>query len=240
MKRKDKFYYKAKRENIRARSYYKLKELDEKFNLFNFNYKNNFINFYKKKQEIEEEKKELKKTKKTTTNKENNIYIIDLGCAPGAWLQYINSKTKLSKTNSRIIKVIGIDILEIKNKEEFSENIKIYQTNFLDDDFTKIIEKEKIKSFDIILSDMAPEFTGQRERDFYNTFLLNREVIKFASNYLKKNGKLIFKTFQNKYINELIEIIKEELSLTKKDIKFYKPKSSKKESPETYVFIKRK
>ena len=193
MKKKDSYFYKAKKKKLRARSYYKLKEIDEKYNLV-----------------------------------KENSNIIDLGCSPGSWLQYLDKKIKSGK-------IIGVDLLEVKKRNEFTNKVEIYK-----EDFNKFYEKnennlKKIK-FDLIISDMAPEFSGHKELDFSRTYDLNRNVIEFSEKYLKKNRNLVFKSFQSEELNKIVKELRKKFRI----VKFFKPKSSSSKSAETYIICLKK
>lgn len=182
-RKKEQYYKEAKKHNVRARSYFKLKQLDEKFNII-----------------------------------KDNIKIIDLGCSPGGWLEYIDEKIKTGK-------IIGIDLLEVKKQQEFSKNIEIIQDNFNNiQDYTK-------DKFDLILSDMAPEFTGNSTLDRGKTHKLNVETIKYAKEHLENNGILAFKSFEG----EDLPWVKSHAKKVFKIVKEFKPKSSQVKSAETFI-----
>lgn len=182
-RKREQFHKLAKGENIRARSYFKLEQLDKKFNLIN-----------------------------------DNMNIIDLGAAPGGWLQYIDSKVNTGK-------IVAIDLLEIKRQSDFSENVEI-----IEDDFNNIEEYVKDK-FDLVLSDMAPEFGGNSQVDRGKTHKLNLLVLEFCKDHLRVGGNCAFKTFEG----EDLEIVRKEASKIFENIKEFKPRSSQKRSAETFL-----
>ena len=151
------------------------------------------------------------------------LNIIDLGCAPGGWLQYIDKKLKNTK-------VIGIDLLELKRHSDFSKNIEI-----IEDDF-EFIEDYINEPFDLVLSDMAPEFSGNNERDRGQTHKLNHETIKFCEKHLKKGGKLVIKTFEG----EDLDAVKSRALKLFWSVKHFKPKSSQMKSPEFFLICSEK
>lgn len=185
-KRKNENYYKlAKQKTVRARSYFKLEQLDNKFDII-----------------------------------VNDISIIDLGAAPGGWLEYIDSKIKTGK-------VIGIDLLEIKKHQDFSQNIEI-----IEDDFANIEEYvEKDFKFDLVLSDMAPEFSGNSAVDKGRTHKLNFATLDFCDKYLKQGGNCTFKTFEGEDLPKVRSIAQKIFKVVKE----YKPHSSQKKSSETFI-----
>lgn len=180
---KEEYFKKKDILNVRARSYYKLEQIDKKFNLI-----------------------------------KNNLTILDLGCAPGGWLEYIEKK----KINSNIY---GIDLLEVKNKKEFSQNINIIQ-----DDFENINNYIDLK-FDLIISDMAPEFSGNIKLDKGKTHKLNIKTIQYSIEHLKSGGNLLFKTFEG----EDLDYVRNNAKKYFQKITQYKPRSSQTKSAETFI-----
>lgn len=182
---KEQYFKQAKEKKIRARSYFKLKQLDEKYSLL----------------------------------KENQT-IIDLGAAPGGWLQYIDETLTSGK-------IIGIDLIEIEKPKEFSSKIEL-----IEDDFANIDEYIKEdEQFDLVLSDMAPEFSGNSQVDRGRTHKLNFTTIEFCKTHLKKGGKLLFKSFEGEDLPRVRNKAKEIFEVVKE----FKPKSSQQKSCETFI-----
>ncbi|MFW5704729.1 MAG: SAM-dependent methyltransferase [Nanoarchaeota archaeon] len=180
---KENYFQNAKKINVRARSYFKLKQIDEKFKIL-----------------------------------KENTNILDLGCAPGGWLEYIDQKLQKAK-------IIGIDLLEVKKPREFSEKIQI-----IEDDFNNI-EEYTLEPFDLILSDMAPEFSGDSKFDRGKTHKLNLSTLEFAQKHLKKEGNLVFKSFEGE---DFQYVLKKARKFFEK-ISVLKPDSSQKKSAEVFV-----
>jgi 23S rRNA (uridine2552-2'-O)-methyltransferase len=187
---KEGFYKQSKELNVRARSYFKLEQLDNKFKLIN-----------------------------------ENMKIIDLGCAPGGWLEYMDKKLEGKKSE-----IIGIDLLEIKKQSEFSSKIEI-----IEDDFNNI-EDYHMDKFDLVLSDMAPEFSGDSVADRGRCHKLNVLTIEFCERHLKPHGRLVFKTFGG----EDLDWVRSKAKKLFKEIKEYKPTSSQGKSAELFIFCDNK
>jgi 23S rRNA (uridine2552-2'-O)-methyltransferase len=187
-RKKENYFKQAKKLNVRARSYFKLEQLDKKFNLI-----------------------------------KDNMNIIDLGAAPGGWLQYIDSKVE----NARIV---GIDLLEIKKPKEFSENVEI-----IEDDFANLEDYVDCE-FDLVLSDMAPEFSGNAQVDKGRTHKLNLMVLDFCKVHLKKGGNCVFKSFEG----EDLPYVREQAKKIFGKVREFKPMSSQKKSSETFILCFRK
>ena len=153
----------------------------------------------------------------------NGISVIDLGAAPGSWSQYLSKKIKNSK-------VVSIDLKKI----EAIENI----TQILGD-FIEEKNKSKIKDFfksnvDVVLSDMAVNTTGNKNIDSVHTGELCMEAMLFSKKVLNNDGKFISKIFMGSTFNEIIT----EAKLIFKEVKVFKPKSSRKDSKESFIICK--
>ena len=151
--------------------------------------------------------------------------VIDIGSAPGGWSQI---SSELINSNHKNPDIIAVDILKMD---------PINGVIFIQGDLSrkeiqdKIIEKNNFEKFDVVLSDMCPEFIGQKYTDHYNLIRLNEVTIEFASKILKNNGILVMKTFEGSMQKKLQEGI--ELYFEK--IQRFKPASSRSESAEMYL-----
>lgn len=178
----------AKKEGFRARSVYKLEELDEKFKLF---------------------------------KKGQNV--LDIGAAPGSWLQYVSKKIGGSG------KVIGIDLQEI---QKIAENVKTYKLDIYDNEALKNILKESnFEMTDLILSDIAPNTTGIKYVDQGRSVDLSRRVFEIAKIYLKPGGRLVMKVFDGEHFQPFIK----ELKQCYKSVSVTKAVASRDRSSEVYV-----
>ena len=175
-------------DGYRARSAYKLIEIDEKFKIL-----------------------------------KNGISVIDLGASPGSWSQYISRKVKSGR-------LISIDI---KGMEEIENTIQIKG------DFTDLDSQEKIKSLfkskvDVVVSDMAVNTTGIKDIDAIYTGELAMEAMNFSKEMLVKEGRFVSKIFLGSSFNEIVALGKKLF----KEVKVFKPKSSRKESKESFIICK--
>ena len=186
--RRDIYVRKSKVDGYRARSAYKLIEIDEKFKIF-----------------------------------KNGISVIDLGAAPGSWSQYSSKKIK----NGRLV---SIDLKEMETIDKISQ---------IKGDFTEDKSKEKIRKLfnskvDVVLSDMAVNTTGIKNIDAIYTGELCIEAMMFSKEILKNKGVFVSKIFMGGTFNEIIVKAKSIF----KDIKVFKPKSSRKDSKESFIVCK--
>lgn len=182
----DPFFIKAKKEGYRARSAYKLIEIQEKFKII-----------------------------------PKSGYILDLGCAPGAWLQVLQ---KTSQAN-----IFGIDLLEIQR----IHNITFFQGDVFSEESCNFI---KDIEFDLILSDIAPNCCGDKAHDHLQIMALAERVLELVIKHLKTGGNFCVKLFDGRDIKEYVSIAQSHFEKTK----FFKPKSSARESNEFYLLCLKK
>ena len=153
----------------------------------------------------------------------NGISVIDLGAAPGSWSQYLSKKIKNSK-------IISIDLREME---------AIHNILQIKGDFIEKKNQSKINDFfksnvDVVLSDMAVNTTGNKNIDSIYTGELCMEAMIFSKKILNSDGKFISKIFMGSTFNEIIT----EAKLIFKEVKVFKPKSSRKDSKESFIICK--
>ena len=183
--RRDTYVKQSKIDGYRARSAYKLIEIDEKFKIF-----------------------------------KGGISVIDIGAAPGSWSQYAE---KIAKSG----RVVSIDLKEM---------VPIGNTVQIQGDFTDIDTQNEIKEHiktqvDVVMSDMAVNTTGIKNIDSIQTGELCKEAMFFAKDQLKDNGYFISKIFMGGTFNEIVAEGKKYF----KEVKVFKPKSSRKDSKESFI-----
>jgi len=153
----------------------------------------------------------------------NGISVIDLGSAPGSWSQYLSKKIKNRK-------IVSIDLREM---EAIDNTIQVLG------DFTEEKNQSKIKGFfksnvDVVLSDMSVNTTGNKNIDSIYTGELCMEAMLFSKKILNNDGKFISKIFMGSTFNEIIT----EAKLIFREVKVFKPKSSRKDSKESFIICK--
>lgn len=186
----DKLMLKAREEGFRARSVYKLQELDERFSLL-----------------------------------KNGMQVLDVGAAPGSWLQYASLKI-----GPRGV-AIGVDLKEI---EPVAANV---QTHVLDiGDLEALEQKLQTKKFNLILSDIAPNTTGIPGLDSKRSVELSRMVVDIAKNWLKPSGNLVMKVFEGSDFPAFLQSIRPLF----RTVKALKVTASRDRSKEIYVVCLKK
>ena len=186
--RRDTYVRQSKVDGYRARSAYKLKEIDEKFKIF-----------------------------------KGGMSVVDIGAAPGSWSQYVAKVVKSGK-------IISIDLKEMENIEN---------TLQIQGDFTSVDTQDQIKEYlkkkpDVVMSDMAVNTTGIKNIDSIQTGELCKEAMVFSKDVISKKGFFISKIFMGSTFNEIVALGKKLF----KEVKVFKPKSSRKDSKESFIICK--
>ena len=187
--RRDTYVRQSKVDGYRARSAYKLIEIDEKFKIF-----------------------------------KGGISVIDIGAAPGSWSKYASKAAK----SGRLISV------DLKEMESIGNTVQIHG------DFTEQKTKDEIKKHiknkvDVVMSDMAVNTTGIKNIDSIQTGELCKEAMFFAKDILLVNGCFVSKIFMGGTFNEIVAEGKKYF----KDVKVFKPKSSRKDSKESFIICQK-
>ena len=150
--------------------------------------------------------------------------VIDLGCAPGGWLQIASQKVCSMSGNE---KVVGVDLLPT---DEIAGCISI-----LGDISNREVGKELIKILgckpNIVMSDMAANTTGHRQTDHIRTTYLLETALDFAIETLQDNGVFLAKCFKGGAEIEALSLMRKYFS----KVSHIKPDASRKESVEGYV-----
>ncbi len=148
--------------------------------------------------------------------------VLDIGCCPGGWTQYVLDKDGKQS-------VIGIDILPMEHS--FDDSFTFYKNDL--NEFEKINEDFKLKKylFDVIISDIAPNTSGNQFLDQTNSFNLSLLSVNFIKDFLKKKGHFLVKNFQGEDTKKLYTEIKK---LFRK-CSYIKPRASDKTSKEIYI-----
>ena len=188
--RKDEHYYnKAKEEGYRSRASYKLKQIQDKFGIFD-------------------------KAK----------YVLDLGAAPGGWLQVASEHVDEYEGM-----VLGVDLNPIEPL--YNENVVTMVGDVRDLEVQEDILNFFDGKADVILSDMAPDVIGEWDVDQFRQIHLARIALRLCDKLLKEDGWFVVKIFQGgehtRYIHEVKDMFEY--------VKNFKPAASRKQSAERYV-----
>ena len=155
-------------------------------------------------------------------------YVVDLGCAPGGWLQLEVKKTKSSAKNPH---VIGLDILPT---QPLPGALTIQMDFTAPEAPDTLIQAMNGHKADVVLSDMAPNTTGIKSLDHLKIMGLLEIALDFAEQVLAPGGTFLAKVFQGGTEAELLTRLKKNF----KSVQHVKPDASRKESSEFYVIAK--
>ena len=186
--RRDIYVRQSKVDGYRARSAYKLIEIDQKFKIF-----------------------------------KGGMCVVDIGAAPGSWSQYASKVVKSGK-------IISIDL---KQMEKIANTIQI-KGDFMEEDVQNQIKKNLNKGSDVIMSDMAVNTTGIKNVDSIQTGELCKEALIFSKDVISEKGFFISKIFMGSTFNEIVALGKEIF----REVKVFKPKSSRKDSKESFIICR--
>ena len=145
--------------------------------------------------------------------------VLDLGCAPGGWIQVANQRGAGA--------VVGVDLLPVD---------PLPPATIVQGDFTEPGMGEKMVELlggapDLVLSDMAPNTTGHRQTDHLRIIGLVEAAADFAIQVLKPGGAYVAKAFQGGETAEVLKLLRAHFA----DVRHIKPKASRTESAEVYL-----
>ena len=146
--------------------------------------------------------------------------VLDLGCAPGSWLQY--ARTRIGDAAPRV----GLDRAPLA--------AALPGARLLVGDVHTITAAEllgDVKAFDVVLSDMAPDTTGVRHVDQSRSEALFERALELAIETLAPGGNFVGKLFQGPDFKRLGDLCRTRFA----QVKYAKPASSRSISIEQYV-----
>lgn len=150
--------------------------------------------------------------------------VVDLGAAPGGWSQV--AVEYVGKGN-----VIALDLLPIDPIEGVDIIIGDFRESVIQAEVLKRLDGRKV---DLVISDMAPNFTGITAVDVLRTVYLVEIAFEFAQEVLVPGGCLLVKLFQGEGFTECVQMLKNSFA----SVVVRKPKASRSESSEVYVLAK--
>jgi len=190
-RKSDYYHLKAVDEGYRTRASYKLKQIHEKYGVF-----------------------------------DGARRVLDLGAAPGGWLQVASEHVDDEGL------VLGVDLREIEPLP--TPNVETIVGDVRDPEVQEEILRRFDGKADVILSDMAPDVTGQWDVDQYRQIELARIALRLSDRLLRDDGWLVVKIFQG---GEHVKFIGEVRAMFEL-VRNFKPKASRKVSAERYVLAR--
>ena len=158
--------------------------------------------------------------------------IVDLGCAPGSWSQYVCRKLGHQEIESLNSIIVGLDLLPM----EPVSGVHFLQGDFREDEtLQKLEEILQGKSVDLVLSDMAPNLSGVAIADAARVEYLMELALDFAQQHLKPSGSLLVKCFYGSTYNNILSRFRETFQIVTPK----KPKASRNYSSEIFLLGQR-
>ncbi|MGU9961830.1 MAG: RlmE family RNA methyltransferase [Candidatus Puniceispirillales bacterium WSBS_2018_MAG_OTU23] len=162
-------------------------------------------------------------------DQKNNIInphdvVLDLGCAPGGWLQYASIKIGLTKGRGRLV---GIDLLDT----DPVVGADILKGDINDDAMMAELIRLLGGKADVVLSDMAADTTGHRNTDHLRTTALLDIALDMAARVLNPGGSFLAKCFRGGTEKDALDAMRKNFAV----VKHVKPAASRQESVESYV-----
>jgi 23S rRNA (uridine2552-2'-O)-methyltransferase len=194
---KDKYYNMAKQEGYRARSAYKLQQLDETAGLLG-----------------------------------DGATVVDLGAAPGGWLQVAAERVGPAGT------VVGVDRQRIDDLEDPTATVEYVRGDITEQRTREAIREalgtDDERPVDVVLSDMAPNMSGDYDLDHARSVHLARQAFEVAEDLLAAGGDLAVKVFDGRDLTDLEAEIDQEFEYVRQ----VRPDASRDSSSELYLVAK--
>ena len=148
--------------------------------------------------------------------------VVDLGCAPGSWASEMAARLGDAGL------LVGIDLLPVTPVP----GATLLQGDFDSPEGLAAIETALAgRPLSLVLSDMAPEMSGNKVVDQARMMHLNDMTLDFAVNHLKEGGHLLLKTF----MGSGYDAFRRELTGWFRTVKAIKPQASRKDSSEMFL-----
>jgi 23S rRNA (uridine2552-2'-O)-methyltransferase len=148
--------------------------------------------------------------------------VLDLGASPGSWLLYASEQVGAGGA------VVGIDLQELN--AELPANTQFFPKDIFALDLAAF--KSEYGPFQVVLSDMAPHTSGNRQKDQYLSFELFMRALQIAEQVLTPSGSFVGKIFQGPEFEQARSALTAAFSTTR----ILKPEASRKESYEIFLF----
>ena len=161
--------------------------------------------------------------------------VVDLGCAPGAWSQYLRRRLSPDGAASGALNgaIIALDLLPM----EPIEGVHFIQGDFREESVLQALEAALSlpdgtpRAVDTVVSDMAPNLSGVENVDAARITHLVELALDFAQKHLKPDGALVVKLFHGSGYSELVQRFRQAFKV----VKPLKPKASRDKSSETFL-----
>lgn len=150
------------------------------------------------------------------------LVVVDLGAAPGGWSQW--AAQQVGDTGQ----VFALDILPV----DPYAGVTFIQGDFREDEvYQNLLDSLGEREVDLVMSDMAPNMSGNKAVDIPRAMHLVELTLELASQVLKKNGTVVMKVFQGEGFDQLLQNMRADYM----KVISRKPKASRPRSKEIYV-----
>ncbi|VDP35340.1 unnamed protein product [Soboliphyme baturini] len=163
------------------------------------------------------------------------MFVVDCGAAPGSWTQVIAKRVNCGGVEAN--RPIGFTIaIDKASMEPISDVIVLQNTDMLDPEITDLVDVHlQGRKLDAVVSDMAPNATGNHQLDHERILKLDYLALSFAVRMLKRQqGIFLCKLWTGSDLNQFCTVVKKFFS----EVHIIKPLSSRKDSSELYIFGK--
>lgn len=155
--------------------------------------------------------------------------VVDLGCAPGGWLQVAVPRVNAmgARSGKAVGRVIGVDLQEV----DPITGAEIYQLDFLDDGADTQVKEWLGGEADVVMSDMAAASSGHKQTDHLRIISLCEAAAYFAFDVLAEGGTFVAKVLAGGAEGDLQKLLKARFT----KVANVKPPSSRSDSSEKFV-----
>jgi 23S rRNA (uridine2552-2'-O)-methyltransferase len=151
-----------------------------------------------------------------------DMLCVDLGAAPGSWSQYVTQKLKNK------VRIVAVDLLAM----DALPSVEFIQGDFTDESvLTQMREAIGESRVDLVMSDMAPNISGNRAVDQPRSMYLAELALDLCEQVLAPGGNFVCKLFQGEGIDAYISATRDAF----RRVKVIKPKASRPGSREVYL-----
>jgi 23S rRNA (uridine2552-2'-O)-methyltransferase len=156
--------------------------------------------------------------------------VVDLGCTPGAWGQYLRRRLAPQGAAAGELNgtIIGLDLLPMEPIEGVQFILGDFRENEVLAQLEALLQGRPV---DLVVSDMAPNLSGITSVDSARVEELVNLAIDFCQQHLKPSGSLVAKVFHGSGYNELVHLFRANFQV----VKPLKPKASRDRSSETFL-----
>ncbi|WP_425039348.1 RlmE family RNA methyltransferase [Primorskyibacter sp. S187A] len=155
--------------------------------------------------------------------------VVDLGCAPGGWLQVAVPRINAlgEKSGKAVGRIIGVDLQEV----EPLAGAQVYQLDFMEDGADAQVKAWLGSAADVVMSDMAASSSGHKQTDHLRIMALCETAAYFSFDVLAPGGTFVAKVLAGGAEGELQKVLKQNFA----KVAHFKPPASRSDSSEKFV-----